>query len=70
MELEIINKLFLELSQVTTATTAKELKARKEIGHLHDQIDTLEDEKVALNIEIDRLNMLLNEGFGRVGGDA
>jgi len=70
MELEIINKLFLELSQVATATTGKELKARKEIVRLHDQIDMLEDEKVALGIEIDRLNMLLNEGFGRVGGDA
>jgi hypothetical protein len=26
LELEIINKLFLELSQITTATTGKELK--------------------------------------------
>lgn len=30
MELETINKLYLELSQITTATTAKELKLDKD----------------------------------------
>lgn len=34
MELETVNRLFLELSQITTATTAKELKQQKEIEHL------------------------------------
>lgn len=31
MDLEIINRLFLELSQFATATTAKELKLRAEL---------------------------------------
>ena len=31
MELEIINKLFLELSQIATATTAKELELKKKM---------------------------------------
>lgn len=30
MELEIINKLFLELSQIATAKTAREIKLEKE----------------------------------------
>ena len=32
MELDIINRLYLELSRVATATTAKELKLQKGIG--------------------------------------
>lgn len=37
MELEIINKLFLELSQIATATTAKELAVQREL----DRIDAV-----------------------------
>jgi hypothetical protein len=37
MELETINKLFLELSQITTATTAKELAMQREL----DRIDAV-----------------------------
>ena len=32
MELEIINKLYLELSQVTTATTAREILLQKQLA--------------------------------------
>ncbi len=37
MQLEIINKLFLELSQIATATTAKELAMQREL----DRIDAV-----------------------------
>ncbi len=37
MELEIINKLFLELSQVTTAKTAKELALQRQL----DAVDAI-----------------------------
>ena len=32
MELEIINKLYLELSQITTATTAREILLQKQLA--------------------------------------
>ena len=38
MELEITNKLFLELSQFTTAMTKKELEYKEIIRELHNTI--------------------------------
>jgi hypothetical protein len=38
MNLETVDKLFLELSQVTTATTAKELELGRRIGNLTAEI--------------------------------
>lgn len=49
MELETVNKLFLELSQFATATTAKELKLQKEIEELKAQQLT-QDKKVILEV--------------------
>jgi hypothetical protein len=43
MELETINKLFLELSQIATATTARELLLKEQIRTLEDQIGYLPD---------------------------
>ena len=42
METETIDKLFLELSQVTKATTAKELQQEVRINALFDKIAALE----------------------------
>ncbi len=41
MELETINRLYLELSQVATATTAKELKLRKALETIVRDFDKL-----------------------------
>lgn len=49
MELETVNKLFLELSQFATATTAKEFKLQKEIEELKAQQLT-QDKKVILEV--------------------
>ena len=35
MELETINKLYLELSQITTATTAREILLQKQLAEAH-----------------------------------
>ena len=43
MELQTVNKLFLELSQFATATTAKELKLQKEIDELKELITQCTD---------------------------
>lgn len=42
MELDTVNKLFLELSQFATATTAKELALQKEIKELQEDMELLE----------------------------
>ena len=44
MELEIINKLYLELSQIATAKTAKELDLERRIALLREQLDDEEDD--------------------------
>ena len=44
METEIIDKLFLELSQVTTATTAREITLQRRIDALFDQVTSLKAE--------------------------
>ena len=36
MELETINKLYLELSQVTTATTGREIELERENKHIRE----------------------------------
>ena len=38
METETIDKLFLELSQVTQATTAKEIELSKKLTYLQDRV--------------------------------
>lgn len=57
MDLEIINKLYLELSQVATATTARELKfqnlleqARKASTELCYAIEDLPDSRNKSNV--------------------
>lgn len=40
METETIGKLFLELSQVTKATTPKELKLRKAVSLLNSMVES------------------------------
>ena len=49
MELQTVNKLFLELSQFATATTAKELKLQKEIDELKEHQLT-QDKKCILEV--------------------
>ena len=57
MELEIINKLFLELSQVTTAKTARELALEHQVEWLQQKLnaapaqDVVRDAKVGAAIE-------------------
>lgn len=41
MELETVNRLFLELSQFSTATTARELALIKELAEVKAQRDDL-----------------------------
>lgn len=41
MELETINKLFLELSHVANATTAKELALQAKLNRLQDDVERL-----------------------------
>ena len=38
MDLEVVNKLFLELSQITTATTAKEIAAEQQVDRLREGV--------------------------------
>ena len=38
MELETINKLYLELSQITTATTAREILLQKQLAEAQDAL--------------------------------
>lgn len=49
MELETVNKLFLELSQFATATTAKELALKKEIEELK-KYQLTQDQKVIVEV--------------------
>lgn len=49
MELQTVNKLFLELSQFATATTAKELELKREIQDLKENQLT-QDQKVILDV--------------------
>jgi len=49
LELETVNKLFLELSQFTTAATAKELMLQKEIDVLKEHQLT-QDKKCILEV--------------------
>jgi len=41
MELETINKLYLELSQITTATTAREILLQKQLAEAHAALKTV-----------------------------
>ena len=41
MELEIINKLYLELSQITTATTAREILLQKQLAEAQRDMEML-----------------------------
>ena len=41
MELEIINKLYLELSQITTATTAREILLQKQLAEAQAALKTV-----------------------------
>ena len=43
METETIDRLFLELSQVTQATTAKELALQNEVAALREQLRQIGD---------------------------
>lgn len=45
---EAIDKLFLELSQFTNATTAKELALRRHIGYLNRLLRIIKDEALKL----------------------
>ena len=49
MELQTVNKLFLELSQFATATTAKEFELKREIHDLKEKQLT-QDQKVILEV--------------------
>ena len=42
MELETINKLYLELSQITTATTAREKKKKKQLAEAQRDAERLD----------------------------
>ena len=42
MELEIINKLYLELSQITTATTAREILLQKQLAEAKRDAERLD----------------------------
>ena len=42
MELEIINKLYLELSQITTATTAREILLQKQLAEAQRDSERLD----------------------------
>ena len=49
MELETINKLYLELSQITTATTAREILLQKQLAEAQRDAERLDwIEKIAL----------------------
>ena len=49
MELETINKLYLELSQITTATTAREILLQKQLAEAKKDSESLDwIEKIAL----------------------
>jgi hypothetical protein len=41
MQLETINKLYLELSQIATAKTARQLELEAEIGQAHHILDLM-----------------------------
>ena len=49
MELETINKLYLELSQITTATTAREILLQKQLAEAQRDSERLDEliERVA-----------------------
>lgn len=49
MELQAINKLYIELSQFATATTAKEFELKREIQDLKERQLT-QDQKVILEV--------------------
>lgn len=49
MELQTVNKLFLELSQFATATTAKEFDLKREIQDLKEKQLT-QDQKVIIEV--------------------
>ena len=49
MELETINKLYLELSQITTATTAREILLQKQLAEAQrdaERYRAIKDERV------------------------
>lgn len=46
MELEIVNKLFLELSQITTAKTKREIELEDEIIKYKPYFDAIDEEAV------------------------
>lgn len=60
MDLDIINRLYLELSQVATATTGQELKLHKGIGDARSAALNLcyEIEKLPASAQSTKLSLL------------
>lgn len=54
-ETEAIDRLFLELSQFTNATTARELALQKEIAKLHEEIGAARQQALELSWKIEQL---------------
>lgn len=63
MDLEIINRLYLELSQVATATTAKELKLQQGIGEARQAAMELcwQIEKSGASEELTKCSVMASE---------
>lgn len=63
MDLEIINRLFLELSQVATATTGQELKLQKGIGAAREAAQKLcwQIEKCGASPELTEASVLASK---------
>lgn len=59
MELEIINKLFLELSQVATAKTARELALEQEIAEFEGRLKALWDKQEGTDRILEEANSKL-----------
>lgn len=57
MELETINRLYLELSQIATAKTARELELESEIQQLRSQCEEMSRLRAEHEAIIHRLNM-------------
>ena len=57
MELETINKLYLELSQITTATTAREILLQKQLAEAQKDSDRLDwiEQNANMGVVINRL---------------
>lgn len=60
MELETINKLYLELSQITTATTAREMLLQKQLAEAQKDSDRLDwiEQNANMGVVINRLKLI------------